>query len=180
MQFFRGALFEGSFEDFFLLERPCWSATSVKLHGAFVGVNLRRGCSPVDSVVLFGARFKDSISGGLLPHTEYLLYISISILFNSVHFQGLMTRLLVFYRSYSLLVLQYEFILLCIYKHTHMHILYIHICMHMHACMYVCVSVCIYIYIYIYIYFMQRSFFDKSSILFPKHYKYCYRSIWLS
>ena len=55
-----------------------------------------------------------------------------------------MIRLLVFYRSYSLLVLQYKFIWLCIYVHAHMHILYTHICMHMHAC------VCIFVWVYMF------------------------------
>ena len=60
-------------------ERPRWSATSIKLHGDFAGVALRRRCSPMDLVVLFGARFNDSTSGGLLLHAEYLLYIYIYI-----------------------------------------------------------------------------------------------------
>ena len=58
-----------------MLELPHWSATSIKLHGYFVVVALRRGCSPVDLVVLFGARFNDSTSVGLLLQTRYLLYI---------------------------------------------------------------------------------------------------------
>ena len=49
-----GALFEGGFGDLFMLERPRWSATSIKLHGDFVGVALRLECSPVNLVVLFG------------------------------------------------------------------------------------------------------------------------------
>ena len=75
MQFFGSALFEGGFGDLFMLERPRWSTTSIKLHGHFVGVTLRRGCSTVDLVVLFGTRFNNTTSGGLLLHTEYLLYI---------------------------------------------------------------------------------------------------------
>ena len=75
MQFFGSALFEGGFGDLCMLERPRWSTTSIKLHGHFVGVTLRRGCSTVDLVVLFGTRFNNTTSGGLLLHTEYLLYI---------------------------------------------------------------------------------------------------------
>ena len=78
-QSFGGALFGGGFGDLFMLEPPRWSATSIKLHGDFVGVALRRGCSPVDLVVLFGACFNDITSGGLLLHTEYLLYMYIYI-----------------------------------------------------------------------------------------------------
>ena len=78
-QSFGSALLEGGFGDLFMLERPRWSATLLKLHGGFVGVALRHGCSPVDLVVFFGARFNDSTSGGLLLHTEYLLYIYIYI-----------------------------------------------------------------------------------------------------
>ena len=58
-----------------MLERPRWSVTSLKLRGGFVGVALRRGCSPMDLVVFFGARFNDSTSRGLLLHSEYLYYI---------------------------------------------------------------------------------------------------------
>ena len=58
-----------------------WTATSIKLHGSF-GLALRRGCSAVDLVVFFGARFYDSTSGGLLLQTEYSLYIYI---FPSTH-----------------------------------------------------------------------------------------------
>ena len=71
-QSFGVALLEGAFGDLFMLERPRWSATSLKLHGSFVGVALRRGCSPVELGVFFGARFNDTTSGGLLLHTEYL------------------------------------------------------------------------------------------------------------
>ena len=74
-QSFGVALLEAGFGDLFMLECPRWSATSLKLHGGFVGVALRRGCSPVDLVVFFGARVNDSTSGGMLLHTEYLLYI---------------------------------------------------------------------------------------------------------
>ena len=70
-----GALFEGVFGDLFMLERPRWSVTSIRLHSDLVGVALQHGCSSVDLVVLFGVRFNDSTSGGLLLHTEYLLYI---------------------------------------------------------------------------------------------------------
>ena len=73
VQSFGGALLEGVFWDLFALERPCWSATSVKLHDGFVGVALRLGCSLVDLVVFLGARFYDSTSGGLLLHTKYSL-----------------------------------------------------------------------------------------------------------
>ena len=75
MQSFGGALLEGGFGDLFMLERPRWSVTSLKLHGGFVGVALWRGCSPMDLVVFFKARFNDSISRGLLLHSEYLLCI---------------------------------------------------------------------------------------------------------
>ena len=74
MQSYGGALLEGGFGDLFMLERPRWSATSLKLHGG-VGVALWRGCSPMDLVVFFKARFNDSTSRGLLLHSEYLLYI---------------------------------------------------------------------------------------------------------
>ena len=77
MQSFVGALFEGGFGNLFMLEPPRWSTTSINLHCYFVVVALRRGCSPVDLVVLFGARFNDSTSVGLLLHTRYLLYIYI-------------------------------------------------------------------------------------------------------
>ena len=75
VQSFVGALFEGGFGNLFMLELPHWSTTSINLHCYFVVVALRRGCSPVDLVVLFGARFNDSTSVGLLLHTRYLLYI---------------------------------------------------------------------------------------------------------
>ena len=74
-----------------------------------------------------GGAFNESTSGGLLLHTGYSLCASLrnSILFISVYFQGLI-RLLVFYKSYSLLcdyVCMYTSI--CIYCiHIHMHILY--------------------------------------------------------
>ena len=73
MQFFGGALLEGGFEDLFMLEHPHWSATSLKLHGSFVGVALQHWCSPMDLVVFFGARFNGSTSRGLLLQSEYLL-----------------------------------------------------------------------------------------------------------
>ena len=79
VQSFGGALFEGGSGNLFMLEPPRWSTTSIKLLGYFVVVALRHGCSPVDLVVLFGARFNDSTSGGLLFHTRYLLYIYIYI-----------------------------------------------------------------------------------------------------
>ena len=66
MQSFGGALLESAFEDLFVLKRLHWSATSIKLHGGFVGVAFRPGCSPVDLVVFFRAHFYDSIFGGLL------------------------------------------------------------------------------------------------------------------
>ena len=75
VQSFGGALFEGGFGNLFMLEPPRWSTTSIKLLGYFVVVALRHGCSPVDLVVLFGARFNDSTSVGLLLQTRYLLYI---------------------------------------------------------------------------------------------------------
>ena len=75
VQSFGGTLLEGGFDDLFMLERPRWSATSLKLHGGFVGVALRRKCSPMDLVVFFGARFNDSTSRGLLLHSEYLYYV---------------------------------------------------------------------------------------------------------
>ena len=74
MQSFGGALLEGDFGDSFMLERPRWSVTSLQLRGGFVGVALRRGCSPMDLVVFFGARFNDSTSRGLLLHSEYYYY----------------------------------------------------------------------------------------------------------
>ena len=76
MQSFVGDLVEGVFfrgDGEFV-----WSVTSIKLRGGFVGVSLRRGCSPVNLVVFFQARFHVSSSGGLLLHTEYPLYIYIS------------------------------------------------------------------------------------------------------
>ena len=72
-----GALLEGGFEDLFMMERPRWSVTSLKLHGGFVGVALWRGCSHLDLMVFFGALFNDSTFRGLLLHSEYLLYIYI-------------------------------------------------------------------------------------------------------
>ena len=87
MQSFRGALLEEGFEDLFMLERPRWSATSLKMHSGFVGVAVRRGCSPMDLVVSLGVRFNDSTSRGLLLHSEYLLYIYIFSLntFNTLY-----------------------------------------------------------------------------------------------
>ena len=79
MKSFGGALFEGGFENLFMLERPHWSATSIKLYGEFDVVALQRGCSRVDLVVLFGVRFNDSTSGGLLLGTRYLLCICICV-----------------------------------------------------------------------------------------------------
>ena len=85
-QSFEGALLEGDFRDLFMLERPRWSATSLKLPGGFVGVALQRGYSPVDLVVFFGACFNDSTSGGLLLHTEYLyIYIYSLNTFNTLY-----------------------------------------------------------------------------------------------
>ena len=74
MQSFGGSLLKGFLGDLFMLEHPRWSAASIKLHRGFFEVALRRGCSPVDLVVFFEACFYDSISGGPLLHTEYLLY----------------------------------------------------------------------------------------------------------
>ena len=64
-----------------MLERPRWSATSLKRHSGFAGVALRREGSPIDLVVISGARYNDSTSRGLLLHSEYLLYIYIYIFF---------------------------------------------------------------------------------------------------
>ena len=55
MQPFRGALLEGVLGDLLMLECPYWIATSIKLHNNFLGVALRRECSPVDLVVFFVA-----------------------------------------------------------------------------------------------------------------------------
>ena len=104
VQFFGSALFEGGFGDLFTLERPRWSTTSIKLHGHFVGVTLRRGCSPVDLVVLFGTRFNNTTSGGLLLHTEYLLYIH-----------------------------KYIYIYIYIYYILYIYILYIYICIYIYS-----------------------------------------------
>ena len=38
-------------------ERPCWSVTSIKLHGGFVDVTLQHGCSPVDLLRIFQSAF---------------------------------------------------------------------------------------------------------------------------
>ena len=73
-QSFGGALLEHGFGDFFMLERPRWSANSLKLHSGFVVVALWRGCSPADLVVFFDGHFNDGTSGWLLLHKEYLLY----------------------------------------------------------------------------------------------------------
>ena len=71
VQSFGGTLLEGGFEDLIMLERPRWSVTSLKLHGGFVGVARWRGCSPMDLVEFFGARFNDSTSRELLLYSEY-------------------------------------------------------------------------------------------------------------
>ena len=84
MQSFGGTLLEGGFEDLIMLERPRWSVTSLKLHGGFVGVARWRGCSPMDLVEFFGARFNDSTSRELLLYSEYLLYVYIYF-FPSTH-----------------------------------------------------------------------------------------------
>ena len=69
----------------FVRECPCWSVTSIKLHGCFVGVAFQCGCSPVNFLHFFlggeggGGVFHESTSGGLLLHTEYI-YIYIYIL----------------------------------------------------------------------------------------------------
>ena len=60
MQSFGGALVGGCFGDLcggFVGERPGWSVTSIKLHGGFVGVTLRRGCSPVNLLCIFQSAF---------------------------------------------------------------------------------------------------------------------------
>ena len=85
VQSFGGALLERDFEDLFMLERPPWSATSSKLYCGFVGVELWHGCSPMNLVVFFEARFNDSTSRGLLLHSEYLLYIYIYIYIYYIH-----------------------------------------------------------------------------------------------
>ena len=133
MQSFECALLKGGIEDLFMLERPRWSATSLKLYGGFVGVAIRRGCSPVDLVVFFGACFNDSTSGGLLLHTEY----------GPILYQ---------YCSINLYDCVYMYTHTCIYcTHT-----YVCLCMHVFVfvceCLYICILY-IYIYIiYIYIY----------------------------
>ena len=56
-----------------------WTATSIKLHRGF-GLALRRGCSAVDLVVFFGARFYDSTSG------IFIIYIYFSLnAFNTLY-----------------------------------------------------------------------------------------------
>ena len=158
-----GALFEGAFGDLFMLECPHWSVTSMRLHSNFVGVALRHGCSSVDLVVLFGVRFKDSTSGGLLLHTEYLLYIYVHIClyFPSTHLTHYMCvlkhshfiHLITFSEldDKTLGLLQVllslsKFIWLCIYVHAHMHILYAHMYVYACMCVFVCECVCIYIF----------------------------------
>ena len=154
-----------------MLECPRWSATLIKLHGGFAGVALRRGCSPVDLVVFFGARFNDSTSGGLLLHTEYLLiyiyiYIYIYILyFPSTHLTHEMCVLrhqhFIYFSTFSELddntpsLLQALFSLNCsinFYNYVYMYTLICIYCIHiylficMHACVFVFECVCIYIF----------------------------------
>ena len=47
-------------------ERPCRNSISMKLQGNFVEITLRRGCSPVGLLRIFGAPFPESTSGRLL------------------------------------------------------------------------------------------------------------------
>ena len=75
-QSFGCAVLEGGFGDLFMLEHLHWTATSLKLRGGFVGVALRRGCSPVDLVVFSGTRFNDSTSI-YIPSTHLAHYICV-------------------------------------------------------------------------------------------------------
>ena len=61
IQSFWGALVGGCFGGLcggFVRERLRWSMTSIKLHGGFLEVVLRRGCSPVDLLRIF----RDAVS----------------------------------------------------------------------------------------------------------------------
>ena len=166
MQSFGGALLEGGFADL------CWNTRiGVRLHssstaallGSHFGVGVLlwiwwyfsgrvllitplEGCFSIRNTYIYIWYIYTHIHTFSLNTFNTYVSLSISILFISVHSQGLMIRLLVFSRSYSLLVLKYKFIWLCIYVHAHMHILYTHIwwCICIHACVFVCECVCIY------------------------------------
>ena len=61
MHSFGGALIGGCFGGLcseFVGERPRWSVISIKLHGSFIEVTLRRGCSPVDLLRIFWSAFQ--------------------------------------------------------------------------------------------------------------------------
>ena len=60
MQSFGGVLVGGCFGGLcggFVGERPYWVMTLIKLHGGFVEIALRHGCSPVELRRIFRGAF---------------------------------------------------------------------------------------------------------------------------
>ena len=61
-------------------EHPCQSAIAIKLFCSFIGITLRRGCSPVNLLHYFRTPFLKNTSGGLLLFVPFKTRFACGIL----------------------------------------------------------------------------------------------------